>query len=314
MLCSIIIRCYNEEKYIGRLLHGITHQSVKDLEILLIDSGSTDSTLSIASKYATKIIYISPEHFSFGRALNIGCEKAKGRYYLFISAHCYPVYDDWLEQIIKPFSNQNVALVYGKQRGTITTKFSEEQIFEKWFPNKSNYKQNYPFCNNANAAIRADLWKTYKFNELLTGLEDIDWAFHQIKSGYTIAYNAGALIIHQHEESWSSIRNRYFREGIAMKNIFPHQKFSVLSFFQLFFVNVLSDTISALKKNSIRKNLAGIIKFRFFQFWGTYRGFATNKPLTHLLKRRIYYPNSLINLDDEIEVERIKHIIDYSKK
>ncbi|WP_200895198.1 MULTISPECIES: glycosyltransferase [unclassified Methanosarcina] len=44
---SIIIRCYNEEEHIGRLLSGITPQTVKDVEIILVDSGSTDATLSI---------------------------------------------------------------------------------------------------------------------------------------------------------------------------------------------------------------------------------------------------------------------------
>ena len=48
MNCSIVIRAYNEEKHIGRLLEGIQHQTIKDVEIILVDSGSTDSTVSIA--------------------------------------------------------------------------------------------------------------------------------------------------------------------------------------------------------------------------------------------------------------------------
>ncbi|MFB8794966.1 MAG: glycosyltransferase [Microcoleus sp.] len=46
--CSVVIRCYNEEQHIGRLLSGIMEQSVRDVEIILVDSGSTDATVGIA--------------------------------------------------------------------------------------------------------------------------------------------------------------------------------------------------------------------------------------------------------------------------
>ncbi len=39
---SVVLRCYNEEKYIGRLLDGISRQTIKDPEIIIVDSGSTD--------------------------------------------------------------------------------------------------------------------------------------------------------------------------------------------------------------------------------------------------------------------------------
>ena len=54
MSVSIVIRCYNEEKYIGRLLQGIMQQSVDDVEIIVVDSGSTDGTLSIVADYPVK--------------------------------------------------------------------------------------------------------------------------------------------------------------------------------------------------------------------------------------------------------------------
>ena len=48
MNCSLVIRAYNESAHLGRLLEGISHQTVKDVEVILVDSGSTDSTVSIA--------------------------------------------------------------------------------------------------------------------------------------------------------------------------------------------------------------------------------------------------------------------------
>ena len=55
---SVIIRSYNEEAHIGRLLSGIIQQTWKELEIIIVDSGSTDATLSIAAQYPTKILHI----------------------------------------------------------------------------------------------------------------------------------------------------------------------------------------------------------------------------------------------------------------
>src|SRR5438552_9492978 len=95
---SIIIRCHNEEEHIGRLLSGILQQTIKDVEIILVDSGSTDATLSIARRYPVRILHIAPQEFSFGRSLNRGCEAAEGELLVFASAHVYPLYKDWLEK------------------------------------------------------------------------------------------------------------------------------------------------------------------------------------------------------------------------
>ena len=59
--CSVVIRCCNEEHHIGRLLSGITQQTIRDAEIIVVDSGSTDATLSIASRYPVKIRHIHPD-------------------------------------------------------------------------------------------------------------------------------------------------------------------------------------------------------------------------------------------------------------
>ena len=70
MKLSLVIRCLNEEKHIGKLLAGVMEQTVKDVEVVVVDSGSTDATLSIASRFPVKIVHIKPEDFSFGGALH----------------------------------------------------------------------------------------------------------------------------------------------------------------------------------------------------------------------------------------------------
>ena len=78
--CSIVVRAYNEEKHIGQLLEGIKQQTLKEREVILVDSGSTDLTVKIAKKYGVRIVKINKEEFTFGRSLNRGVEAATGEF------------------------------------------------------------------------------------------------------------------------------------------------------------------------------------------------------------------------------------------
>jgi len=71
MNCSLVIRAYNEARHLPRLLEGVRQQTVKDVEVILVDSGSTDDTVSIAESYGAKIVHIPPQDFTFGRSLNV---------------------------------------------------------------------------------------------------------------------------------------------------------------------------------------------------------------------------------------------------
>lgn len=291
---SVVIRTYNEQKHIDKLLKGIYGQNfpLDNLQVIVVDSGSTDDTIKIANKYPVELIRIRPEDFTFGYSLNKGIERAKGDFVIMISAHCYPMDSKWIANIIKPFGNdEKAAVVYGKQRGQGTTKYSEQQIFKTWFPEKPAAKQKTPFCNNANCAIRRSLWEKHRYNEKLTGLEDLDWANEMQKSGYNIYYQSDAGIYHIHNETYAQIYNRYRREAIAIKNIYPDLKFGSLEFIRLLGTNISNDIMSSIKDKSVTENLASIIAFRFFQLWGTYRGYQFNKEIAQELKKKFYYPS-----------------------
>lgn len=289
--CSILIRCYNEERHIGRLLNGIMQQTITNPEIILVDSGSTDATLAIAARYPVKIIHIAPEEFSFGRALNVGCEAATRDFIVLASAHVYPLYKDWLENLLAFFTSDRVALVYGKQRGNASSKFSEHQVFAQWFPSVSNRSQSHPFCNNANAAIRRSVWEKILYDESLTGLEDLDWAKRALAQHYRIAYSADTEIVHVHEESFSHILNRYRREALALKQIMPDEQFTFFDFMRLFISNCSNDLLKARHEGIFRREFSSICAFRFMQFWGTYRGFSQKGPVSASLRQRFYYPS-----------------------
>jgi len=310
--CSVVIRCHNEEEHIGKLLTGIGQQTLSDVEIILVDSGSTDATLAIASRYPIKILTINRDEFSFGRSLNLGCGASTSDYIVIVSAHIYPVAKDWLEKLLKPFSDPQVALVYGRQRGDEQTKYSEQKVLERWFPQQSNLRQKHPFCNNANVAIRRDLWQRLPYNEELTGLEDLDWAKRAISLGHCIAYVADAEIVHVHEETPQRLYNRYRREAIALKRIFSEEHFRLFDFLRLFSANVITDYYHAWHDKILLKNLREIPLFRLMQFWGTYRGFAYQGTIASRLKQTFYYPTEMTRKNNQTHSADPSKIIDYS--
>ncbi|MCZ6770873.1 MAG: glycosyltransferase family 2 protein [Proteobacteria bacterium] len=312
-VASIVIRCLNEEAHIGRLLDGIIQQSVTDVEIIVVDSGSTDTTLDIVGKYPAKILHIKPEDFSFGRSLNLGCQAATGDFIVIASAHVYPVYRDWLEKLLAPFSDPQVALSYGKQHGTDASKYSERRVLAKWFPDKANLRQTGPFCNNANAAIRTSLWKSLPYDETLTGVEDTDWASRAGSLGHVLAYVADATVVHNHNESPRQIHNRYKREAIALKRIFPHEHLRFWDAGRLFVANVLSDYYHAARDRAFWRNVASIPVFRLMQFTGAYRGFALRGPVTSRLKRTFYYPTGPSRRHGHEDPAAAARLIDYSE-
>jgi rhamnosyltransferase len=287
--CSIVIRAYNEEKHIGRLLEGIKQQTVRDVDVILVDSGSTDSTVTIAQAHGAQIVRIPAAEFTFGRSLNHGIKAAKRELVVIASAHVYPVYPDWLEALLSPFQDERVALTYGKQRGPEFAKFSEQQIFHQWYPDTGNFKQETAFCNNANAAIRKSLWLQNPYDETLTGLEDLAWAKWAKDQGYMISYIAEAEIIHVHNETPQGVYNRYRREAMALRKIYPEAHFNFYDFLRLTMTNILSDLWHAVREGVLFKNISSIFWFRFMQFHGTRMGHRETSLITPQLRETFYY-------------------------
>ncbi len=289
MNCSLIIRAYNESAHLGRLLEGVMHQTIRDVEVILVDSGSSDSTVAIAESFGARVVHIRPEEFTFGRSLNRGIQAATREFVVIASAHVHPVYPDWLESLLRPFEDGKVALTYGKQRGPGTAKFSEQQIFHQWFPDISQHRQGTAFCNNANAAIRRSLWGVNPYDESLTGLEDLGWAKWAKEQGYAIAYVAEAEVIHVHDETPRGVFNRYRREAMAFKQIHPEAHFNLYDFVRLTTANVFSDLWHAARERVLWKNLASIFWFRTMQFHGTRMGYRESGLVTPQLRDTFYY-------------------------
>ena len=89
---SVIVPVYNVEKYLSECLDSIVNQTLKDIEIICLNDGSTDNSFSILKEYALKderIILIDKENDGLGYTRKIGLDNAKGEYILFCDSDDY---------------------------------------------------------------------------------------------------------------------------------------------------------------------------------------------------------------------------------
>jgi L-ascorbate metabolism protein UlaG (beta-lactamase superfamily)/GT2 family glycosyltransferase len=302
---SVIIRTLNEARYLDDLLCGVEDQLETDqlpYEVLLVDSGSTDGTVEIAQRHGCRILYIKREEFSFGRSLNLGCRAALGEILVMVSGHCVPLDKYWLKNLCTPLVSGIAQYSYGRQMGGPTSHFSEQRIFAKYFPAESKLPQEGFYCNNANSAVLRATWEHYRFNEELTGLEDMELAQRLVNDGGAVAYVAQACVHHHHNESWQQVRRRFEREAIALQKIMPQLQVSAFDTLRYFIASVIKDWTSAFSNPTAntaigdvgplakRSGLVDILRYRFNQYWGAYRGNHELRKLSRVEKERYFYP------------------------
>jgi 2-desacetyl-2-hydroxyethyl bacteriochlorophyllide A dehydrogenase len=272
---SVVVRAFNEERYIGRLLELLAAQTLAGrAETIVVDSGSFDRTPEIVAAHAgVRLLRIAPEDFTFGYSLNVGVRAAGGGIVAIVSAHTEPADERWLESLVRPFEDPSVAMVYGRQLGERRSKFSERLDFARTFgaaPLK--IREGQVFANNANSAIRRALWAEQPFDERLPGLEDIAWARHWIRRGRVIAYEPQAAIRHIHEESWAQVYHRYYREAVAAKQIGVRGGRHVVPELWAEMRRTADDFVHAAREGCLGAAAADIVRFRWQKGRGTIVG------------------------------------------
>ena len=270
---SIVIRAFNEERHLPSLLNAIQRQDYRDFEVIVVDSGSYDGTPEIAMRHGARLVRIESGDFTFGYSLNTGIRRSCGRFIAIVSAHTLPVDSCWLRQLIEHLRDPSVAMAYGRQLGTDTSKFSELRDFDRTFGDERRVvvPPNF-FANNANSAIRKDLWEQHRFDEVLPGLEDVAWAKHWLERGFQVVYEPGAAIFHIHNETWRQVRRRYYREalsakwiGITSRRHIPREMLREGKY-------LASDLLHAARRRCLSSKWDEIVQFRFHKAVGTVQG------------------------------------------
>tara|TARA_B100000579_G_scaffold435746_1_gene459793 strand:- start:559 stop:1464 length:906 start_codon:yes stop_codon:yes gene_type:complete len=113
-LVSIVVNCYNGEKYLSEALNSVVKQTYKNWELIFWDNQSTDKSKQILLSYKQNKFkyFLAPKHTNLYEARNLAIKESKGIFIAFLDV------DDWwneskLEKQIPYFKNPNVGLVYG---------------------------------------------------------------------------------------------------------------------------------------------------------------------------------------------------------
>ena len=289
---SIIIRTLNEARHLDSLLSRIAEQQTPGLghEVIVVDSGSTDDTLAIAERHGCRVLHISRDEFSFGRSLNMGCEAARGDILVITSGHCVPTDAHWLQRLCQPLLENQASYTFGRQLGGDDSHFSEKRIFAKYFPEQRDNGQQDFFCNNANAAVRYADWERLRFDEELTGLEDMELAQRLLHNQGKVLYVPEAAVYHYHKESWAQIQRRFEREAIALRRIMPQVHVNPLDLARYFSNSVIKDCLSAHRAGLLTRHALDILRYRWHQYLGVYKGNHQHRKLSHAEKEKYFFP------------------------
>jgi len=110
-LISVVMPCYNGEKYLVEAIDSVLGQSYKNVELIVVDDGSTDDSKDIAQRYDRRVKLIEQENRGPYPARNCGIREASGRYFAFLDADDYWS-SDFLEETHKALQNNDAALAY----------------------------------------------------------------------------------------------------------------------------------------------------------------------------------------------------------
>ena len=166
------------------------------LEVIIVDNNSTDTTLMRARAFNVEILKI--DKYLPGLALNYGISKAKGEIICCLSGHCVPTNNNWLENLIKPLRNKEIAGSYGRQVPTEHSNPLDVRDLVMLFRNESFVQSVDSFFHNANSAFLKSTWKKFPFCEESTNIEDRIWGEKVIANRFKIAYVAEASVYHWH--------------------------------------------------------------------------------------------------------------------
>ena len=195
-LVSIIIRTKNEERWISACLRAGFGQTYNNIEVIIVDNKSSDRTVCRAKEFSVKIISI--ERFFPGKAINDGVLASSGEYIVCLSAHCIPVNEFWLENLIKDLDMDNVAGVYGRQEPLSFTSDVDKRDLMTVFGLDKKIQVKDSFFHNANSAFRKDVWEKYPFDNELSNIEDRVWGRQVINDAMNIVYEPSASVYHWH--------------------------------------------------------------------------------------------------------------------
>ncbi len=222
----LIIPTFNAGELWPRVIDSILKQSILNLRVCVIDSGSQDATVMLAKRAGWDVEVICAQDFDHGgtrqKALSFAFPQDEFVFYMTQDAILSD--EKTLSRLLKPFSDPKVALVYGRQlpHENATLLSAQARAFNypeissaKTYADRAHLGIKTPFCSNSFAAYRLSvLDEVGGFAKKTIMGEDMLMAVALLKRGYTVFYESTAHAYHSHNYSMTEEFKRYFDTGV----------------------------------------------------------------------------------------------------
>lgn len=214
MRAAIVIPTFNAGDLFHEVLASCLAQEYEPgFEVVVIDSGSSDRTLSIAHHHRVRVHQIPNADFGHGRTRNLALTLSDAHVIAYLTQDATPVGTSWLAQLVSPLDlSPRIAAVYGRQQPRAqcrpTVKQDVIRTFRRLGPSEglvlhgapfdrdSNFESR--FFSNVNSAVRSDVLRKIPFRDVRYA-EDQALAADLRVAGLVFAYAPGAVVLHSHD-------------------------------------------------------------------------------------------------------------------
>ena len=224
---SVVVPVYNGEADLPDLIECLRSQTYPPdkVEYILVDNNSRDRTSAIIQT-AAKFDRITIHHFTENQiqssyaARNKGIHDSKGEIIAFTDADCRPE-SDWLENLVKPFINPEIALSAGEILA-LPGKTILEQHADRENTLSQKHTLTHPFCaygQTANLAVRREVLETVGlFRPYLTSGGDADLCWRILReTSYKLDFVESAIVRHRHRSTIKQLQSQWYRYGESNK-------------------------------------------------------------------------------------------------
>ena len=227
---SVVVPVKDGERYLAELLAAVSAQAgdAASLEVLVIDSGSTDRSVEIARAGGATVLEIPPEEFGHGRTRNVGAERTSGELIAFLTQDATPL-PGWLAALQEAFDlDPRVGAVYGPHRARPGTSPMIARELEAFFaghaPDGRPRVQRggeEPYLSNVNAAYARACWDELRFPDVPYS-EDQAFARAMPAAGWVKVFHPDAAVLHAHDYPPHRFMQRYFDEYRGLRETIGH--------------------------------------------------------------------------------------------
>lgn len=233
---SVIIPTKNAGRDFEYLLQRLrTQKGVSNLEIVIIDSGSEDSTIEVGKRYSDILLTIPPDEFSHSKTRNLAADSSTGEYLLFLSQDVIPADDLLIHDMIRILNSESkIGAVTCRQipRSDADLKaifdlysyYEHFKVYNDLIVSVDNIdslnsfeKRRISQIANICCLIRKSTFQNYKFRGEYG--EDLDLGLRLLRDGYKLCYLYSHAVIHSHNRSCLYFFKANYKDRRTMSNI-----------------------------------------------------------------------------------------------